>query len=130
MLMSTISVAVNASPERVYAYCSDPKNLPHWIPSFAKSVERVGSRWVVQTSAGAAEIEFVASNTFGVLDHHVTLPDGAKVDNVLRVIPNGMGSEVTFTLFQRPGVTDDAYQKDADMVRGDLATLKRVLESR
>lgn len=62
------------------------------------------------------------------MDHHVTLPDGTGADNALRVIPNGDGAEVMFTVLQSPGMTDAQLAADADHVRKDLATLKGLLE--
>jgi len=63
-----------------------------------------------------------------VLDHYVTLPDGTECYNPLRIVANGAGSEVTFTLFRLPRMSDDAYAADAEAVTRDLATLKALLE--
>ncbi|MEX2622340.1 MAG: hypothetical protein WD651_01275 [Acidimicrobiia bacterium] len=46
----------------------------------------------------------------------------------MRVILNGEGSEVLFTLFQAPDMSDDVAAGDAKQVERDLATLKVVLE--
>ena len=74
------------------------------------------------------EFQFVPRNEFGVLDHWVTLPSDAKVLNPMRVIPNGEGCEVMFTLFQLPDVTDENFAADAANVGHDLQALKRALE--
>jgi len=34
----------------------------------------------------------------------------------MRVLPNGAGSEVTFTLFQLPEMSDQTFSEDAGMV--------------
>ena len=47
----------------------------------------------------------------------------------MRVIPNGAGSDLQFTLFQQDGMTDDAFEQEAGTVQGDLARLKELLES-
>jgi hypothetical protein len=73
-------------------------------------------------------VRLVARNDLGVLDHDVTLPGGEVVHNPMRVVPNGSGSEVSFTLFRRPGVTDEALAADAATIERDLATLKRLVE--
>jgi len=125
----TISVSIQASPARVYAYCSDPRNLPAWVPSFAIGVDRVHGHWVVHTRTGDVTWQFVPENSFGVLDHTITLPDGTAIYNPMRVVPNGSGSEFSFTLFHRPGVTDEAFAQDAGQVASDLAQLKRKLET-
>jgi hypothetical protein len=46
----------------------------------------------------------------------------------MRVVSNGEGSEVIFTLFRTPGMTDEILERDIRWVTGDLATLKDLLE--
>jgi hypothetical protein len=58
----------------------------------------------------------------------VTLPDGETVTNPLRVLSEGSGSEVVFTLRRQPGMTDEAFEADATAVRTDLEALKQLLE--
>jgi hypothetical protein len=65
-----------------------------------------------------------------VLDHRVTLPSGEAFYNPMRVVPDGNGCEVVFTLRRQVGMSDDDFERDAAAVRADLATLKHVLESR
>ena len=57
----------------------------------------------------------------------VTLPDGQTLNNPMRVVPNGAGSLVTFTLFRQEGMSDADFARDVGMVESDLQTLKRVL---
>jgi len=129
MKSQTISVFIAAPPARVYAFASNPAKLPLWVPSFCKSVERVGSEWVVQSPAGRAVFTFASPNDLGVLDHTVELPSGLKLTNPMRVIPNGDGCDVLFTLFQHEGMSDQQFQEDAALVLRDLHTLRRLLES-
>jgi hypothetical protein len=46
----------------------------------------------------------------------------------MRVMANGDGSEVVFSLFHLPGVSDAKFADDATWVMKDLEALKRVLE--
>lgn len=128
MKSQTLSVAIAAPPERVYAFASNPANLPRWVPSFFESVERVDGEWVAQSPLGRVGVEFVHDNDLGVLDHTVTLPSGARLTNPMRVIPNGDGSEILFTLIQHPDMTDQQFQEDAELVLSDLDTLRRLIE--
>jgi hypothetical protein len=107
---------------------SNPERLPHWATAFCKSVCRAGDDWLVETTDGEMKVRFVAPNEFGVADHVATLPTGETVNVPLRVIANGSGSEVLFTLFQQPGMSDEQFKRDAAMVRRDLETLKGLLE--
>ena len=125
----TISVSIDRDPGAVYAYISDPRHLPEWAPGFAKSVHETDDGWSVETADGAVGIAFAAENTFGVVDHRVTDDRGFDDLNPMRVIANGDGSEVLFTLFQPSGTTAGQFRRDLATVASDLQVLKRVLES-
>ncbi|WP_437193307.1 SRPBCC family protein [Planctomicrobium sp. SH527] len=124
----TISCSINRPAPEVYYFASNPENLPQWIKSFCLSVRRCEDNWEMETPSGWIGIRFVPDNEFGVLDHTVTLPDGQSILNPMRVVTNGEGSEVMFTLFQLPGMSGEQFTKDASMVEADLLTLKCVLE--
>ena len=73
-------------------------------------------------------VRFVKKNTFGVIDHFVSPEPGITIFVPMRVVPNGKGSEMLFTLFQMPGMTNRNYAADLKLVKKDLRTLKKVLE--
>ena len=125
----TVSVGIALDPGTVYAFASDPSNLPVWAPGFVKSIEKQGDTWIAQTTLGQVTVRFAPANDLGVIDHEVDLPSGT-FHNAMRVIPNGLGSEVLFTLIQLPGVSDEQFQRDMDTVRADLNKLRTVLEHR
>ncbi|MFG2684020.1 SRPBCC family protein [Streptomyces sp. NPDC048392] len=114
----------------VYAYVSDPANLPAWAQGLGGSIEKIADEWIADSSPmGRVTVVFAPRNDLGVLDHYVTLPSGETVYNPVRVIADDSGSEVVFTLRRRPGTTDADFERDADMVFADLARLKELLES-
>lgn len=124
-----ISEYIGRSAEEVYAYASNPVNLPHWAPGLGSSVEGTGGQWFVETPAGRVRFAFAPQNELGVLDHYLTLDSGEVIYVPMRVIPAENGSEVIFTLRRRPGMTDEEFQADGDAVASDLASLRSVLES-
>ncbi|HWL63166.1 MAG TPA: SRPBCC family protein [Steroidobacteraceae bacterium] len=123
----TVSVSIAVDPKTVYTYASNPANLPAWAPGFIKSIAQQGTRWVAQTTIGEVTFRFAPPNDFGVLDHDVELPD-ATFHNPMRVVPNGTGSEVLFTLLQLPGTSDEQFQQDRETILSDLNRLRTVLE--
>lgn len=123
----TISVSIATSPQTAYTFTADPNNLPQWAPGFVESIERRGDAWVARTTLGEAVFHFAPANPFGVLDHDVELPTG-RFHNPMRIIPNGAGCEVMFTLLQLPGVSDEQFATDMQLVRSDLLRLKALLE--
>ncbi|MCR2747434.1 SRPBCC family protein [Limnobacter parvus] len=125
-----ITTTINRTPADVYAYASNPENLPLWAAGLARSeITKQGDAWVAQAPFGKVKIKFAPANSFGVLDHDVQLESGVVVHNPMRVVPNGKGSEFTFTLFQQAGMSQQQFEEDAQAVEHDLHTLKTILES-
>jgi Polyketide cyclase / dehydrase and lipid transport len=125
-----ISVSVDRPPAEVYAFAANPENLPQWAKGLSGSIEKVGDEWIADSPMGRVKVRFVARNELGVLDHDVTLESGMRVHNPMRVVANGEGSELVFSLFRRPGVSDEAFAADARAVERDLLALKNLLETR
>jgi hypothetical protein len=125
-----VSVSIARPPDAVYQFAAAPENMPQWAIGLGKSFRpQTDGSWIAEGGpVGTAKVRFVERNRFGVLDHDVTVATGETVHNPIRVIPNGRGSEVVFTLFRRPGVSADEFDRDARAVEKDLNTLKRLLE--
>jgi hypothetical protein len=124
-----LSVAIDRPAADVYAYARDYRNLPAWAAGLASGVRLVAGQWLADSPLGAIEVRFVPVNELGVLDHDVVLPSGEIVGNPLRVLADGAGSEVVFTVRRRPEMSDEEFDADAAAVQADLATLKTLLET-
>lgn len=124
----TLSVSIHCPADQVYAFAANPENLPKWAKGLGNTVKRRGAEWLVETSQGPVTVRFTEKNRFGVLDHYVTTPAGETVYVPMRVLANASGSEVLFTLFRLPGMSDGQFAEDAKLVEQDLATLKALLE--
>jgi hypothetical protein len=77
---------------------------------------------------GRVSVEFTPANSFGILDHRVTLPSGESVDNPVRVIPNADGCDVVFSVRRRAGMSAEEFAADQDTVAADLATLRDLMQ--
>lgn len=112
-----VSVWIDARSDVVYAFASDAAELPRWAAGLA------------DPALADADVEFVPSNEFGVLDHVVRLPSGEAVYNPMRVIPAGDEArcEVVFTLRRRAGVSDAEFEADAAAVAADLERLRELV---
>ncbi len=122
-----LSTHVDRPADEVYAYVSDPARLPEWAAGLSSGIEERDGRWFATSPMGDVEVRFAPQNPYGVADHDVTLPDGSVTSNPLRVLPDGSGSEVVFTLRRAPGTTDEAFEADEAAIRADLASLARLL---
>lgn len=124
-----VSTTIDRPADEVYAYMADARNLPRWAAGLAQQeVDVVDGVLVVESPMGRVTVEFAPSNSFGILDHRVTLPSGESVDNPVRVIPNADGCDVVFTVHQRPGMGAEDFAADTDAVAADLATLRDLMQ--
>jgi hypothetical protein len=124
-----ISITLRRLPDEVYAFVVNPENLPRWAKGLSGSIREIDGEWVADSPMGKVKVRFAPRNSFGVLDHDVVLESGITVRNPLRVVANGDGSELTFTLFKRPGMTEEEFTADAGAVARDLEALKALLEA-
>ena len=130
MQAKAVHVSIDKPWRHVYAFASNPKTMPLWAAGLANGLEQNGESWIADGGPlGEVRVEFAPPNDFGVIDHVVTLPDGLKVYNALRVTPNGSGAEVTFTVLKLDGMSDTDFDRDAQLVHNDLTALKALLES-
>lgn len=124
-----LSISIDRSAAEAYAFLSVPDNFPKWASGLGGSLRKAGGEWIAETAEGPVRVQFSEPNSFGVLDHSVTLPRGSSVYVPLRVIPAKQGCELVLTLFRRTDVSDEKFAADVEWVMRDLRTAKQILES-
>jgi hypothetical protein len=129
MRVRHITVSIARPCEDVYEFLAEPANFERWASGLGNGLRRIGGKlWRAEGPDGGVTVRFSDRNAYGVLDHEVETPTGERILNPMRVVPNGSGSEVVFTVFQRPGVSDETFEADASWVSRDLQALKQLLE--
>lgn len=123
-----LSVGIARDWRSAYDFASVPENMPRWATGLGSAPRRVGDEWEFDGPDGPVRVRFTPRNEFGVLDHYVTVRPGVEVYVPMRVIANGAGCEVVFTLIRLPGMTDEKFEADAAWVGRDLAGLKELME--
>lgn len=108
-----LSITIDVPLPRAYEFAHEPNNFPAWAEGMT----------------GGADIQYSPKNEYGVLDHRVRIDGVPEIYVPLRMIANGDGTEVVFTLFRGPGMSDADFERDQAMVKKDLANLKNLLES-
>jgi hypothetical protein len=125
-----IHTSITRDWQEVYEFVAKPENMPRWAAGLASGLKRKGEDWIADAGPiGAVRVHFAPANDFGVVDHTVTMESGLVVHNALRVVPNGDGAEVMFTLLRRPDMDDEALRQDAAAITRDLETLRGILET-
>ena len=123
-----ITVSIDRDWREVYDFASIPENFQRWAAGLGRRFERSGEEWTAEDPDGRLiRIRFSRPNEFGVLDHIVSA-EGKETHNAVRVVPNGTGAEVMFTLLRAPDMTDEIFAADAAAVERDLHALKALLE--
>lgn len=128
MLARIVHLSVDRNWKEVYGFASRPENMPLWASGLASGLKQDGEDWIAEGTLGTARVRFAPRNEFGVIDHTVTLESGLQVHNALRIVPNGDGCEVMFTLLRLPGMSEEQFAADAAHVLRDLETLKALME--
>jgi len=124
-----VSTSIERAAHDVYLFASNPRNLSAWASGLARrEVEFVDGVWMIDSPMGRVTVAFAPLNQFGILDHEVTLPSGEVVANPMRVIPNGDGCDVVFTVRRRAGVDEAEFSADTEAVAADLAALRNLMQ--
>jgi hypothetical protein len=127
--VKNVSVSIRRPPKDVYAFVSDGKNVPRWAAGLGTKIRRSADEWIAEGGPlGAVRVRFTPPNELGIADHDVTLDTGVTIHNPIRVIPNGAGSTLIFTVLRQPDVSPQQFDEDAKTVEKDLTTLKAILE--
>lgn len=124
----TITVRIDRPFDKVYEFLVDPANWNQWAFGLGRNVRRSQDGWIADSDGGVAKVQFTPRNSFGVVDHTVIRPSGQRVYVPMRLIANGSGCELLFTLFREPKMSDAQFASDAGFVERDLNGLKRLLE--
>jgi hypothetical protein len=119
----TQTISIDAPSETVLDLVGDPRNLPRWAPGFASAVREDGDGWIVTTSQGEIRRHISVSREHGTVDY-LAAP-GATRGLFTRVVPNGDGSQLTFTFVLADGV--DPVATEAILV-SELEAVKRLCE--
>jgi carbon monoxide dehydrogenase subunit G len=109
-----ISVQIEKPLEEVYQFLSKPLNFTKWASGLAKGLTKSGDEWIAETPEGPMRVKFSPKNSFGILDHSVFPRPDFEVHIPMRAIANGSGTEVIFTLFRLPEMSDEKFLADVE----------------
>jgi hypothetical protein len=124
----TIGISINRNWKEIYEAVWRPEDFPKWASGLSRSpLARDGDAWTTETPEGPVRIRFTAHNAFGVMDHYVQAVNAPEIYVPLRIIQNGDGAEVQFTLFRQPGMSGAQFAADAEWIGRDLLALKALV---
>ena len=123
----TRTTSIAAPPDAVFALLADGARLPDWAPAFAPAAEHEdGERWLIGSGDGRFAIRLRADEGARTVD--LLSPEDPARGAFLRVLPNGRGAEVLFTLFFGASAEPAAVDAQMATVGEELATVRRLAE--
>ena len=127
MISHTRSIAIAAPPAVVHAYVADATRLPEWAPAFASAVRPEDDHWIVTQGDAEFPIALVADPDTGTADivSHADRRRGAFT----RVVPNGDGSDYSFTLLFPADADEGVVDAQMATVETELAAVRAVCEA-
>jgi hypothetical protein len=131
----TLTVTIDAPLAQVAADLADPTTHPEWAAEFYEGPVRPadGDEFTapVPMMGGQVRHKINADIQKGILDLYFA-PQGAAYGPPIpvRLVPNGDGVDVLWTLARFPGVSDQAWEQGLASMARELQALKRRHETR
>ena len=127
----TISLQIDYPYDLAYRFLAEPRNFADWAAVDRDSYKPLANGdWVGDLPFGPRHFRFTPANDFGVLDHAIFVPGEPLFYTAMRLMPNEVGTELVFTVYQRPGVDDAMFDSGIEWITTDLLALKSLLEAR
>ncbi len=125
----TKSIAIGATPEKVFAFLMDGANWPKWAIHNVKAVTpRASGIWNIQTARGNGQLTLKGDAASGVLDEVFVDADGNAWNVPGRVVAAAGGAVVVMTFTKPSGVTENQFVQGMAQMDDELDALKHVIE--
>lgn len=131
---ATVTMTIDAPPERVIADLADPSSHLEWATEFFSGTaqDQGDGTWQmnVPRMGGPVLMRIGGDTKQGIIDMYLA-PVGARFGPPIpvRVVPNGDGSDVLFTLARMPNQSDQEWSEGLESMKRELTNLKARHES-
>lgn len=131
---ATVTMTIDAPPETVSADLADPSSHLEWATEFFSGTaqDQGDGTWQmnVPRMGGPVLMRIGGDTRQGIIDMYLA-PVGAPFGPPIpvRVIPNGGGSDVLFTLARMPNQSDQEWSEGLQSMKRELTNLKARHES-
>lgn len=115
------SIEISATYDRTFDYIADPTNLPSWTAAF-KSYDSGSALMITPKGEATIRLKVVAAKAYGIIDWHMTFPDGSTSYAYSRVTMSPNGRCVYSFVLDAPSLPMEALE-------GTLASMKKTLQN-
>lgn len=130
MNSSSRTVVLNAPKSTVFAFLSEPQNLPKWATGFCQEISSGESGLTVTTPQGEIVFRMECDEESGVIDMYggPTPEQMAYFPTRVVSLPGG-GSAYTFTNIQWPGISDEDFNAQCAGLGEEFENIRRLTEA-
>jgi hypothetical protein len=127
MQTRTVTAVLEAPKEEVFDYLSQVENLPRWATEFARELKYEDGKAKVVNGRGEFFFAIEAEPKTGVIDMYA-----GPTEEELALFPTrvvglpGAASAYSFTMFQMPGVPDDAFDSQYRSLLREFENIRRM----
>lgn len=130
----TLTITIDAPFKKVMSDLADPITHPEWATEFfSGSAEKTNYDYVlvpVPMMGGVIKFKIEANILLGILELYLTPQDSDfGVPLQVRVIKNGDGVDILWTLPRFPDVSDSNWERGLMSMSKELLALKKRLEN-
>ncbi len=128
-LAKTLTASLPGTPQDVFAYISNPNNLSAWHSSFCRAVRAENTGYSVESPRGAVPVRFLRDDHTLVLDILAEVSDGIELASAIRLLSNGQGTEMVWTLVKPEGLSDSVFHEQLRWAGSALHNLRKLPKS-
>ena len=122
------SIRIERGVDEVYRFITDTSKLGLWAQGLRSAAWKPSHTAVGESSAGPIEVCFTEQIDLGICDLSITTPDGQVIECPMRVVRDGTGSEVVFTLPADAIAGPERREQLGAAIAADLNRLRRAIE--
>ncbi len=112
IISKTLTASLQRDPQAAFEWISDPANLPAWAA-------------MVGSPGGPLRVRFIREDRARVVDILVQVSEGVELTHAIRLVANGEGSEIVWTLVKPEGLSDSAFQDQLRWAANALNVLRK-----
>jgi cold-inducible RNA-binding protein len=121
----TLTASLPGNPQTIFAFIADSENLSSWFSSFCRSLRRENGSLLVESPRGAVPVRFVRNDHSLVLDIVVQPAEGIELTHAIRLLSNGEGAEMVWTLVKPLGLLDSVFHEQLRWAGSALNALRK-----
>ena len=121
----TLTASLPHDAQALFAWIAEPDNLSRWHSSFCRSVRKTDGALIVESPRGAISTRFIRDDHSLVLDILAEVVEGIELAHALRVLRNGDGSELIWTLVKPDGISDSVFHEQVRWAGSALQNLRK-----